>query len=334
MELLRKKRYGNRGGGDKYYIDCSRYSENSDSIEVKTLIRYTSDTNVMILEAVANDETIHTKHRHIVVKIGSSNSVTKKEYEMGETLKQLNGFIRYICLFSCFDDSKSKLKNTTPTSRRISNPQDVILPKESKICDADKTTENKKDVLVMPYIQEGSIEKYNWTLENINLLKSLMIRTVLTLLAAFNNVGFIHQDLHLSNVLFKKTTIVDTEYKLLDKMSGKMITIKEPNHGYKVVIMDFEKAEKGVTDVYYFWEDLHHVLKDIGDIVNNRDQKVFWKEDTEIIKFIKEMREHRMQLSRAMILIDNIRNSTLTVKSKTPPVTYNADDVFDFHITK
>ena len=118
MQRLWKKRYGNRGGGDKYYIDCSRYSENSDSIEIQTLLRYTSDSNVAILDAVAKDETINNKNRHVVVKIGDSNSITLKEYQIGEMLKNLNGFIRYICLFSCFDDTGDKIKNTNTKPKR------------------------------------------------------------------------------------------------------------------------------------------------------------------------------------------------------------------------
>jgi serine/threonine protein kinase len=330
MRRLWKKRYGNRGGGDKYYIDCSHYADNSDSIEIKSLMRYTSDTNVSILEAVAKDETINEKNRHVVVKIGESNSITLKEYQIGEMLKNLNGFIRYICLFSCFDDTGDKIKNTKPRTRRTSIQ--AVLPKETKICDAEKIDENKKDVLVMPYIQEGSIESYNWTSENIDILKNLMIHVVLSIANAFNNMGFIHQDLHLANVLFKKTTIVETEYKFADRKSGNVITLKEPNRGWRVVIMDFEKAEKEVNDIYYFWEDLHHVLKDISDLGNNKNQKVFWKEDTEILSFIKNARENRMPIRNMMNLIDGIKRSTLTVKSKSPPVTYNPDDVFDFRV--
>ena len=290
MHRLWKKRYGNRGGGDKYYIDCSHYAENSDSIEVKSLLRYISDKNVSILEAVAKDETINSKYRHIVVKIGESNSITKTEYENGETLKNLNGFIKYILV--------------------------------------SEIDENIKDVLVMPYIKEGPIEKYNWTSENVDILKNLMIHTVLSMAVAFKSVGFIHRDLHLSNVLLKK--INKNEKKEIRYEFSKDVIISVPIMGYKVVIMDFEKGKLNTNDVYYFWDDLHHALKDIDGMVNTQNQKVYWKEENQIISFIKKMREDRMPLRNVFKLVDDINNSTLTIKDTNPPLTYNANDVFDF----
>ena len=290
MHRLWKKRYGNRGGGDKYYIDCSHYAENSDSIEVKSLLRYISDKNVSILEAVMKDETINSKYRNIVVKIGESNSITKTEYENGETLKNLNGFIKYILV--------------------------------------SEIDENIKDVLVMPYIKEGPIEKYNWTSENVDILKNLMIHTVLSMAVAFKSVGFIHRDLHLSNVLLKK--INKNEKKEIRYEFSKDVIISVPIMGYKVVIMDFEKGELNTNDVYYFWDDLHHALKDIDGMVNNQNQKVYWKEENQIISFIKKMREDRMPLRNVFKLVDDINNSTLTIKDTNPPLTYNANDIFDF----
>ena len=293
MHRLWKKRYGNRGGGDKYYIDCSHYAENSDSIEVKSLLRYISDKNVSILEAVAKDETINSKYRHIVVKIGESNFITKTEYENGEILKNLNGFIKYIL-----------------------------------VCNAEKIDENIKDVLVMPYIKEGPIEKYNWTSENVDILKNLMIHTVLSMAVAFKSVGFIHRDLHLSNVLLKK--INKNEKKEIRYEFSKDVIISVPIMGYKVVIMDLEKGELNTNDVYYFWDDLHLVLKNIDGMVNTQNQKVYWKEENQIISFIKKMREDRMPLRNVFKLVDDINNSTLTIKDTNPPLTYNANDVFDF----
>jgi len=290
MHRLWKKRYGNRGGGDKYYIDCSHYAENSDSIEVKSLLRYISDKNVSILEAVAKDETINSKYRHIVVKIGESNSITKTEYDNGEILKNLNGFIKYILV--------------------------------------SEIDENIKDVLVMPYIKEGPIEKYNWTSENVDILKNLMIHTVLSMAVAFKSVGFIHRDLHLSNVLLKK--INKNEKKEIRYEFSKDVIISVPIMGYKVVIMDLEKGELNTNDVYYFWDDLHLVLKNIDGMVNTQNQKVYWKEENQIISFIKKMREDRMPLRNVFKLVDDINNSTLTIKDTNPPLTYNANDVFDF----
>jgi len=310
MQRLWKKRYGNRGGGDKFYIDCSRYAENPNSFEIQSLIRHTSNTYVTILEAVAIDNTIQDKHRNnIVVKIGPSDDITKKEYQIGEYLKNVNGFIKYICLFHCFDDTSNKLKNTK--TRKNHSEENPVLPKEIKICDAVKKQENIKDVLVMPYIKEGSIEKYNWTTENIDILKNTMIHIVLSMAMAFNNMGFIHRDLHLGNVLLTKTVVEELEY-ILDK--EKNIIIREPTMGYKIVIIDFEKAELNINDVYFFWDDLYRVLKDIYGKDNNNNEKVYWKEEHNILSFIKDKRENREPLHNILELIDHIKNSSIVMK--------------------
>jgi len=360
MQRLWKKRYGNRGGGDKFYIDCSRYAENPNSFEIQSLIRHTSNTYVTILEAVAKDKTIQDKHRNnIVVKIGPSDDITKKEYQIGEYLKNLNGFItpfrisdaqrrppfpfitahevgvfseakhekrcKYICLFHCFDDTSNKLKNTK--TRKNHSEENPVLPKEIKICDAVKKQENIKDVLVMPYIKEGSIEKYNWTTENIDILKNTMIHIVLSMAMAFNNMGFIHRDLHLGNVLLTKTVVEELEY-ILDK--EKNIIIREPTMGYKIVIMDFEKAELNINDIYFFWDDLYRVLKDIDGKDNNNNEKVYWKEEHNILSFIKDKRENREPLHNILELIDHIKNSSIVMKDKNPPLTYNPNNNFVF----
>jgi len=326
MQRLWKKRYGNRGGGDKFYIDCSRYAENPNSFEIQSLIRHTSNTYVTILEAVAKDKTIQDKHRNnIVVKIGPSDDITKKEYQIGEYLKNLNGFIKYICLFHCFDDTSNKLKNTK--TRKNHSEENPVLPKEIKICDAVKKQENIKDVLVMPYIKEGSIEKYNWTTENIDILKNTMIHIVLSMAMAFNNMGFIHRDLHLGNVLLTKTVVEELEY-ILDK--EKNIIIREPTMGYKIVIMDFEKAELNINDIYFFWDDLYRVLKDIDGKDNNNNEKVYWKEEHNILSFIKDKRENREPLHNILELIDHIKNSSIVMKDKKPPLTYNPNNNFVF----
>jgi hypothetical protein len=294
MQQLWKKRYGNRGGGDKFYIDCSRYTENPDSFEIKSLLRYTSDTYVKILETLAKDTIIHDKYRHIVVKIGPSDDIPKKEYEIGEKLKNANGFITHICLVRFYDDMKWKY------------------------------------VLVMPYIRDGSIEKYNWTTENIHILKNTMIHIILSMAVAFKTTGFIHRDFHLGNVLLNKTKVEEMEY-ILDK--EKNIIIKEPTMGYKIVIMDFEKAELNTTDIYYFWDDLNTVFKDIDGKENNNNsnnQKVYWKEERNILSFIKEKRDKREPLRNILELIDDIKKSSIIMKDKNPPLSYNPNDIFGF----
>jgi hypothetical protein len=290
MQQLWKKRYGNRGGGDKFYIDCSRYAENPDAFEIKSLLRYTSDTYIKILETLAKDTIIHDNYRHIVIKIGPSDDIPKKEYEIGEKLKNVNGFITYICLVRFYDDMKWKY------------------------------------VLVMPYIKEGSIESHIWTNDNISILKNLITHTVLSLATAFETVGFVHGDIHLGNILFKKTIIQEIRYDFKpfcvsnDKGCKNNNQITIPTMGYTVVIMDFEKSKLGVKNTQYFWDDLKMFLTHI-DCIKNDAKRVRW--DKKIFQFIDDMINEIKPIDNNLFkLIKMIEKSKLEVV-ELKPLTYD-----------
>jgi hypothetical protein len=319
---LTKKRYRGRGNGDKYYIDCSKY--NSDSITAESLIqnKKSIDQEVTILQAVATNNAVRQHHRHIVVKIGRNTENTKhsetdkedmahKEFRVGKSLDKFNGFLKYICLFSCFDDSIDKFSKND-TNRR---------PFTGKICNADeKINENLKYVLVMPFIREGSLANHNWTTENIVILKNLIIHTILSISTAFYHIGFIHGDLHLDNVLLKKTKITNYDYFFTPE-----VTINEVTRGYKPVIMDFEKAQTGSHDLYSFWDDLFQFTKNIDGITNHANQRVFWKEESQILTFIIESKKKQAPVRNILTLLDLIKESTLTLKNKPTSVSYNPD---------
>ena len=317
MEHLRKQRYTGRGGGDKYYIDCSHYAKNSDSLEMKTLMRNTRKPNVAILKAVATDETIKKKNRHIVVKISrhmddkTQEYMAHKEYRIGKALENITGFIKYICLFGCYDDTNDKFEQTEAGDKPIAV--------KTKICDAtDKTEENWKYVLVMPYVQEGSFESNNWTKENILLLKNLIIHTVLSLATAFEKVGFVHQDLHLGNVLFKKTKSREMKYEL---KNGDIINV--PTMGYKIVIMDFEKALLQQKDTYRFWDDLNLFLRNIDGLKNNMNEAVDWNDSSMVMQFTKNMRKNRTPADNVVELIQMIEHSQMETVEIQPELKYD-----------
>jgi len=104
----------------------------------------------------------------------------------------------------------------------------------------------------MPYISEGSLESYRWTSDNLARLHTLLLHTVCSLTVAYHRLGFIHGDLHLGNILFKRTQQPQIVYEIppanptasasTTPGTPTAHTITLPNQGYKVVIMDFEKA--------------------------------------------------------------------------------------------
>ena len=175
---LKKTQISHRGGGTKYYVDCSAYAANPEVFEIETMLRNTN--HIAILKAVlhANEPTIHDKKK-VVIKIGRSNAITKNEFVIGEQLYQerLLGFIKYVCLFTCYDDTSERYTEITATG--------ISAPVSGKICGADPSKTNQKYVLVMPYIPLGSVENHQWGESDVSLVKSLVMQVLVSLAVAY-----------------------------------------------------------------------------------------------------------------------------------------------------
>ena len=144
-----------------------------------------------------------------------------------------------------------------------------ILEKLKTINGFIKYFDNTNNILIEPYINLGSIIRYKWTLDKIYILKSLLKQTIISLMEAYNDYGFLHNDLHLDNILFKKTKIENIEYK----------DVKIKSDGYKVVIMDFDSSFIDVdrkTGLYFYWHDINNIFSRLDNdlkkyliIINN-----------------------------------------------------------------
>jgi serine/threonine protein kinase len=292
VKHLQKKRISQRGAGTKYYIDCSKYSENVDSVQLNTLIR--NINHVAIVKAVITDDSISKKNKHIVVKIMRSSKSSEREFNIGQELfeHKLLGFIKYICLFSCYDNTNEDnipIKATDPATKI-----------DSKICQAEHTEKNLKKVLVMPYIQRGSIENFIWNSENVHILKNILIQTVISLAVAYDTIGFLHGDLHLGNILFKETKMITVNYT-----SKNLGDTSIETRCYKVVIMDFEKSEtnvekNGLANIS-FWNDIYIMLTRVNTLSSNNGEQINWEND-EIIRFIKEAKKRKYSCERTYII--------------------------------
>lgn len=298
-----KRRYHKTGGATKYYVDCSAYAENPDKIKVEEIIQNNVDSSV--IRGIATDDTIKKKNRHIVIKIGRVRTTIGKEYNIGEELfkHHVPGYIRYICVFPCYD-----------TYRRQDN----------KICQATPADTNERDVLVMPYIATGSIRKYTWDESNVELLKNLLAQTVLSAAVAYEAIGFIHSDLHLDNILFKKTTKTDIVYKF----DGRAITLK--TLGYKIVIMDFGNSYINVDRANangFFWDDILNAVTRVNlELRPSNLHKVLWEND-EIIALLKREKKHKLSpsITEIMPLVHMIVNSTFEFEKMPDRQLYNPD---------
>jgi len=190
------------------------------------------------------------KEKHIVVKIGPS--ILTKEFQIAkelETLK-LSTFLHYYCKFQCLDDF-NKLNNSSKYLCKDSSGKEITI-------------------LVMPDIDLGGIGKYKWNRTNFIILKNVIKHVIISLLYAYKKIGFIHKDLHLGNVLLKKTKRKEILYGELGSLELM---------GILPVIMDYDKSiiqrdssylvhrdiEKFTT---HLQADMEHIRINISNILN------------------------------------------------------------------
>lgn len=171
-----------------------------------------------------------------VVKIGSADTI-RKEYRIGDVIKDIPGFIHFICLMTC-NDNLTRYK----------------VDRNSMIC-SNNPNDRLKNVLVMPLIPLGSFRKYSWHNNDVNQFKHCMKQLFMSLYFAFMKHGFLHTDIHLDNVLLKRTR-------------KQFITYGEdniPTSGLEVCIMDFENAFMpiDINQTHLFFQDIARIIYDI-----------------------------------------------------------------------
>jgi serine/threonine protein kinase len=273
---------------NKYHIDCDFYEKNTDNIHISELVRNKND--ISILEAVLS-EVKQKKPRHIVVKIGRENRTIEKEFDYGKRLEhaKIPGFIRYVCLFSCLDD----------THRSRNTPK--------AICQGTDIPENHKKVLLMPYISEGSLRTFDWTPEKLPILESAILQAIMSSMIAYIKCGFIHGDFHLDNILLKKTKKREIVY---DLGNGESIAI--PTNGYKIVILDFDSSwivEEREIGIQIYWLNLQNMISRIQTDLRTRTGDVIrMKNYHKIMQFIETNIERKGKVENTLNLIDKIKN--------------------------
>lgn len=290
MEYL-ERRYYKQEGGNKYHIDCNELSNNTDNIEISDAIRYKNDVSVLtgVIKNIKSKQIPEIKNtRHIVAKIGYSNKTLEKEWQIGNMLNGIPGYINYICLFECFDDSYKKEKPT-------------------RICNAEKKPENNKKVLLMPYINEGSVKSFKWSVDKFDILRSVIIQSIMSALVAYQKIGFIHGDFHLDNILLKKTKKTYIEYTLETDKGIKIIKI--PSNGYKIVIMDFENSwiVKPNECIELFWANLSNMISRLNwDLEDGKKNKVNFINLSNITTYIDKQKEQNANYFKANKIIQMI----------------------------
>ena len=234
----------NNNNSMKYKLDCQNIIDKSKSI---------SDTRDWLnlekqIEHDSEDYTLYNalleKQKQIVVKIGPEK--LKYEYEIGKLLDTLNipTFIGYICMFNCLDDFY-KMKGKSKAEKMVINSsRSFLCKKEGGII----------NVIVMPYINSGSVDKYNWNKENFAILKNVIKHIVISILYSALMIGFIHTDAHLGNIMIQKTKRKIINYG--DFYSLEIIG------GIIPVIMDYDRAiiQNESVDLALVYNDVRKVF--------------------------------------------------------------------------
>ena len=297
-------------GANKYHLNCAELEKNPSSIPIISEKIIKNKGDVTVLESIINDTNITSKQKHIVVKIGKINKTIEHEFMIGKFLEKHNlpGFIRYMCLFKCYDDIYQKIEMNNIKSLSLS------------LCNAEKEDENRKAILVMPFISEGSLRTFKWNPDKYNTLKSILQQAILSLFVAYDKYGFLHNDLHLDNILLKKTKKETIRYELESNCEIKA-------YGYKLVIMDFENSrintDHSIGNQTY-WQNLLNMFSRLNFDIKNKDNNTIHLDNLNdmtgfIIKQLNIKGSHRNSLK----LLDMITKSKFKIIETQQVMAYN-----------
>jgi hypothetical protein len=177
----------------------------------------------------------------IIIKLERDFEKIKDEYNTSKKLQEIGGFIEYIDLFECYNNTINVYNDKIykNTNNNVKNPK--------QLCSlTDFNDKYKTSILVMPYYKNGSIYKYEWNLENSYLLKNLLGQVVNNCYKAYKRFGFIHKDLYFRNIVINdenNAIIMDmTEHSILQSNTKYNLTnnYKNNNHiSFKLSIQGF-----------------------------------------------------------------------------------------------
>lgn len=221
----------------KYLLDCERIKSDPTALDIKTGAM--RDKHVIVLEAVIADKVLSSQNKKIIVKIGETNAIIKREYDVAKKLESSNipGYIRIDCLFSC--------GHNMDKYRR----KESIQPDTFQICETQD--KNNIDVLVMPYVGDGT-SLYDADAAHY---KELVKQVVINSANAFKKTGFIHKDLHFGNIVIDN----DGNAIILDFDTSEFVDLRNP-------------------ECYsYFWSDMQRFFGNVmekGSMLNKGDSYI------------------------------------------------------------
>lgn len=280
------------GGLEKYYVQCKDPNDTSAWLQQPHAMDVNKER--AIVGALLVDGIVR-KNQRIVVKLGTSPLLVK-EYTIGETLKNIPGFIRFVCKMECNDD----------VTRYQRSPS-------ARICSGN-TDDPLVNVLVMPYMALGSVRAFPWErATNSAKFRSCLKQIILSLYCAFVNFGFLHTDIHMDNVLLASTGKEFISYTL---PTGHVETV--PSEGIRVVTMDFENSFMNVapTNTTHFFRDISRIFQDLLFAAKLQIPR-------EIIMFAEQRSYTRAPLEDVFVLLSMLDKLHGVEKVPEPSFVYN-----------
>lgn len=192
----------------KQYLLKNKDVENEDETEINTF------GLIMLADFIEKEK--------VIVKI--TNGKQDNILEINKIIKNMPNIVQTYCSFSC-------LENLDDLDFKYDNVDGFCNSKDS---------ETIITLEIMKKYKNGSLNKYKYKLELtevINIIKQLLLAQ----LHIFNKIGFLHNDIHLSNILIEKMKDpIEIKYKIDMEYKNKYrIKIKS---NFIPIISDFDKS--------------------------------------------------------------------------------------------
>lgn len=241
VSKLKKSSFtASRNESIKYKLDCqSKITQEAPDTGIwLNVIKKIKNSNILIGNVDISKKTV-------VVKFESYKEM-EKEYKISKSIYhcKIPNFIKYYCFFNCNEDITKF---------------EILEYKEKKtvLCSTNQGTNT--GFILMPFYPLGSIAQYVWKPENLHILKNVLIQVTVALFNSFQDVGFIHLDLHLDNILIRKTKKQEILYTSINK--------KIKTESFYPIIMDFGRAKVSgsLKEFKTSLMKMFSLLRDIGD---------------------------------------------------------------------
>lgn len=206
MELIKDKQTKSiNRSSNKYFLDFC----NKKVINDKNTRDWLITKNLLLDQKVIEGVMYNTEK--VVIKIGNKEDMDK-DYKTNQDLHNYKGFVRYICQFSCQDDLR-KYKH-----------DDGSWSNTYGFCEVNG--KDKTNAIIMPYYNLSSMFKYKWNRINFDIFKKILKEIVRLLIKTNSEIGFLHNDIHLDNIMIKNT-----------------------KYGLRGYIIDFEKSTININNI-------------------------------------------------------------------------------------